>query len=105
MPKTETPLDKMLKKKLEKIKDKKRKDVRFKSNQQCRYFDVVVDEKRRALHLELIMEFSVRGIWSPPGGSAGPHFRDGILVKGYYRFIFMLDETVADEYIERMKKS
>lgn len=75
---------------------------RLKLNQPCRAFDITVDRWRARRHFNLLNEFSERGYDSPRGGSSRPLPPE----KGdqMSRIVFFLNESVADEYIERMKK-
>lgn len=76
--------------------------LKIKRNLKCRAFDIVVDDPRVHRHLDLMIEFEERGFMSPRGGSTGPHFKEGKRVGA--RLVFYLNEEVADEYLERMRR-
>jgi hypothetical protein len=75
----------------------------FKVNQNkaCRAFDVELDDIRAYRHMNLLIEFSRRGVFSPRSGMSGPNFVGGKREGTHH--VFFLAEEVADEYVRRMK--
>jgi hypothetical protein len=72
---------------------------RFFKNQTCRAIEMEGTLEELQRHFDLKMEFLERGIVSPQGGASGP-------VKGKpgrYFVVGYIDESVADEYVRRMR--
>lgn len=67
-------------------------------NDKCRRMRVVVDNKLKMRHYDLMTEFATRDIDSPNGGGSFP--------KGWNKveIYFYLNEDVCDEYLSRMQE-
>lgn len=72
---------------------------RFKLNQVCRAVEIEGTREEMQRHWALMMEFMERGIYSPRGGASGPV--EGR--PGRFFVVSYVDESVADEYVRRMK--
>lgn len=72
---------------------------RFFRNQPCRAIEIEGTKEEMQRHFALKIEFLERGIDSPRSGASGP-VRDK---PGRYFVVAYIDESVADEYVNRMK--
>ena len=65
--------------------------MKVNSIQKVKHYDLMLNNAEMNFHFELMKEFISRNVFSPRGSSTGQG-----------RFIFMLDESVCDEYERKM---